>query len=321
MKLHRQQLPLLATAVICALLYAAAGCLYPGFASPGVFVNFLTDNAFLGVAAVGMTFVILSGGIDLSVGAVIGLVSILAGTLISRAHLHPLLVIPLMLLLGVSLGAGMGCLIRFFDLPPFMVTLAGLFLCRGTALMVSRESVSITHPLLQRASEAALAAGGLRLPLTALIFVAVLLAAWGVATWTPFGRNAYALGGGALSASLMGLPVGRARIGIYAVSGGCSALAGIVYMLYTSSGNATAAAGLELDAIAAVVVGGTLLSGGVGHMPGTLLGVLIFGMIQTAITFQGTLSSWWTKIAVGLLLLVFIVLQRLMSAGSVRTER
>lgn len=318
MRVNRQHLPLLATTVTCALLYAAAGCLYTGFASPGVFVNFLTDNAFLGVASVGMTFVILSGGIDLSVGAMIGLVSILTGTLVGKAGLHPLLVIPLVLALGIGLGAGMGCLIRFFELPPFMVTLAGLFLCRGAALMIGRESVSIAHPLLQRASEAALVAGGLRVPLPALIFIAAVLAAWAVATWTAFGRNAYALGGGEFSATLMGVPVGAARIGIYAVSGGCSALAGIVYVLYTSSGNATAATGLELDAIAAVVVGGTLLSGGVGYLPGTLLGVLMFGIIQTAITFQGTLSSWWTKIVVGVLLTVFIVLQRLMAAGTAR---
>lgn len=321
MRVRRQHLPLLATAGVCALLYAAAAFLYDGFASARVFVNFFTDNAFLGVAAVGMTFVILTGGIDLSVGAMVGLVSILSATLIENAHLSPLVVAPLMLLMGAGLGAGAGCLVRFFDLPPFMVTLAGLFLYRGAALMVSRESIAIVHPWLQTASEAALTLGDLRLPLTALILVIVLLAAWAVALFTAFGRNTYALGGNPQSALLMGLPVGRTQIAIYALSGACSALAGIVYVLYTSSGNATAATGLELDAIAAVVVGGTLLSGGVGHLPGTLLGVLIFGIIQTAITFQGTLSSWWTRIAVGLLLLVFIVLQRLMSAGAVRTER
>jgi simple sugar transport system permease protein len=109
----------------------------------------------------------------------------------------------------------------------------------------------------------------------------------------------------------MGLPVGRSKIGAYALAGFCSALAGVVYTLYTSSGNAAAATGMELDAIAAVVVGGTLLSGGVGYVTGTPLGVLVFAVIQTGITFQGTLNSWWTKIAIGALLLMFIVLQRL----------
>jgi simple sugar transport system permease protein len=152
---------------------------------------------------------------------------------------------------------------------------------------------------------------GLRLPLPAVIFLVVLAAGIFIARQTPFGRHVYALGGNEPSARLMGLPIGRTKIGVYALSGFCSALAGVVYTIYTSSGNAIAATSLELDAIAAVVVGGTLLSGGVGNVAGTLVGVLIFGIIQTAITFQGTLSSWWTKIAVGVLLLAFILLQRL----------
>jgi simple sugar transport system permease protein len=144
-----------------------------------------------------------------------------------------------------------------------------------------------------------------------------------VSLFTPFGRNVYALGGSESSAVLMGLPVGRTKIAIYAVGGFCSALGGIVYTIYTSSGNAIAATGLELDAIAAVVVGGTLLTGGVGYVAGTLLGLLIFGIIQTAIIFQGTLSSWWTRIAVGVLLLVFILLQKILqirpAGGSTHT--
>ena len=150
----------------------------------------------------------------------------------------------------------------------------------------------------------------LEIPSTALVFLITLAMAVGLAHFTRFGRNIYAIGGNEQSAILMGLPVARTRIGVYALSGFCSALAGVVYTLYTSSGNPTAATGLELDAIAAVVIGGTLLSGGVGYVAGTLIGVLIFGIIQTAITFQGTLSSWWTKIAVGVLLLFFILSQR-----------
>ena len=112
----------------------------------------------------------------------------------------------------------------------------------------------------------------------------------------------------------MGLPVGRTQVLLYALSGFCSALAGVTYTLYTSSGNATAGTMLELDAIAAVVIGGTLLSGGVGYMLGTFIGVLILGVIQTIITFEGSLSSWWTKIAVGVLLLAFILLQRFLQS-------
>lgn len=312
LRLSRQHYPLAATVAVCLLLYVAAGWRYSGFFSAAVFLNFFTDNAFLGVAAIGMTFVILSSGIDLSVGAVVGCVSIASAMLIERGQWHPLAVIPLMLLLGTLFGAGTGCLIRFFELPPFLVTLAGLFLCRGLGLLISEESISINHPLFQTASAWGLTLGGATLTGVAALFAVALAVAMYVSIFTRFGRNVYALGGNEQSALLMGLPVGATKIGIYAVSGFCSALAGIVYTLYTSSGNANAATGLELDAIAAVVVGGTLLSGGVGYLAGTLIGVLIFGIIQTGITFQGTLSSWWTKIAVGALLLLFITLQKLL---------
>jgi simple sugar transport system permease protein len=312
LRLSKRHIPLLATTAVCVLLYVA-GCLaYGRFSSPRVLVNFFTDNAFLGVAAVGMTFVILSGGIDLSVGAVIGCVSILTATLVEQRHLHPAVVIPLMLAFGLLFGGGMGCLIHFFELPPFLVTLAGMFFCRGLGLVISQESISINHPVFQRASEWSLALGdSAQVKLAALIFLVVLLVAVAASQLTRFGRNIYAIGGSEASATLMGLPVAGTRIGVYALSGWCAALAGLVYTLYTSSGNATAGTGLELDAIAAVVVGGTLLSGGVGYMAGTLAGVLIFGIIQTLITFQGTLSSWWTKIVIGGLLLAFILLQKL----------
>ena len=312
LRLSRRHIPLLATTAVCVLLYVA-GCLaYGRFSNPRVLINFFTDNAFLGIAAIGMTFVILSGGIDLSVGAVVGCVSILTATLIEQRHLHPAVVIPLMLLFGLLFGAGMGCLIHFFELQPFLVTLAGMFFCRGLGLVISQESISINHPIFQQASEWSLALGeSAQVKLAALIFLVVLLLATAVSLLTRFGRNIYAIGGSEVSATLMGLPVAGTKVGVYALSGFFSALAGLVYTLYTSSGNATAGTGLELDAIAAVVVGGTLLSGGVGYMAGTLAGVLIFGIIQTLITFQGTLSSWWTKIVIGGLLLAFILLQKL----------
>jgi galactofuranose transport system permease protein len=314
-KLAPQYLPLVFTSAVCLFAYGAGCIAFPGFFSVGVLINFFTDNSFLGVAAIGLTFVILSGGIDLSVGAVIGCVSILAATLIERAHVPPALAMPVVLALGTLFGVGMGCLICIFELPPFLVTLAGLFFCRGLGLLVSSESVAITHPVFISLSGWSLPIGpGATIPLPGLIFLAVLLAAVFVSLSTRFGRNVYAVGGNEQSAMLMGLPVSRTKIGVYALSGFCSALAGVVYTLYTSSGNAVAGTGLELDAIAAVVVGGTLLSGGVGYVAGTLVGVLIFGIIQTSITFQGTLSSWWTKIAIGALLLCFIILQKIIHA-------
>ena len=131
-----------------------------------------------------------------------------------------------------------------------------------------------------------------------------------IAGRTRFGANVYAIGGNPQSAELMGVPITRTTVGIYALSGFLSGLAGIAYTLYTSSGYSLATVGVELDAIAAVVIGGTLLTGGAGLVAGTFVGILIQGLIQTYIVFDGTLSSWWTKIVIGILLFTFIVLQR-----------
>jgi ribose/xylose/arabinose/galactoside ABC-type transport system permease subunit len=132
-----------------------------------------------------------------------------------------------------------------------------------------------------------------------------------VVGYTRLGRKVYAIGGNSQSALLMGLPVGRTRIAVYTISGLCSAIGGILLSFYTLSGAPLIAIGMELDVIAAVVIGGTVLTGGSGYVFGTVLGVLVLGVIQTLITFDGRLSSWWTKIVIGGLLFAFILLQRL----------
>jgi simple sugar transport system permease protein len=310
----KRNIPFAATVIVCLLLYFSAGAKFhsDGFFSLRVFINFFSENAFLGIASIGMTFVILSGGIDLSVGGMIGMTSILLALLIENFHLHAAVAIPIVLVLGTLLGAVMGGLIQYFDLPSFLVTLAGMFFARGVGFVLHLESIEVTHYFGKISSGLTIPLGGhLTLPSTAVVYFATFLIALWVAHFTKFGRNIYAIGGNRQSATLMGLPVARTEIGVYALSGFCSALAGVVYTLYTFSGNPTAGMGLELDAIAVVVIGGTLLSGGVGYMAGTFIGILIYAIIQTTITFQGTLSSWWTKIVIGGLLLAFILLQKL----------
>jgi simple sugar transport system permease protein len=276
--------------------------------------NLFGDNASLGIAAVGMTFVILAGGIDLSVGSVLAFTTILVATLVQQHHVSPLLAIPLALILGAGFGAAMGLLIHRYELPPFLVTLGGMFFARGLAFVVSRESVGITHALYNTVLEFALPMGSNgTLSVTALAFLACVILGFLGAHATRFGRNVYALGGSESSARLMGLPIGPTRIGVYTLSGFCSALAGVVSTFYKSSGNPADGMGFELDVIASVVIGGTLLTGGVGSMVGTLTGVLIFGTIQTALTFDGRLDSSWLRIAMGALLLLFILFQRFLS--------
>jgi ribose/xylose/arabinose/galactoside ABC-type transport system permease subunit len=249
------------------------------------------------------------------VGSVIALTTMVCATLVERHQVHPALVLPLVLLLGTVFGAVQGLLIQRFRLQPFIVTLAGMFLARGLCYVISIDSISIGNPFFSAVSEARVPVwGGASLSIGALIALAVVAAGVYLAHFTPFGRTVYAIGGNEQSAVLMGLPVRSTLVGIYALSGFCSALAGVVFTFYMLSGYGLHAVGLELDAIAAVVIGGTLLSGGFGFVSGTLFGVLMLGIIQTLIMFDGTLSSWWTKIAIGGLLFAFCLLQRLFEA-------
>lgn len=306
-----QNFPLYMTIVVFFLITLAASIRYTGFLSTQVFFSLLSDNAFLGIAAIGMTFVILSGGIDLSVGSVISLTSLLVAYLIEKSHLSPFVALGAAVFVATLLGTMMGWLIQRFSLAPFLVTLAGMFFARGLAQTLSLESIQVTEPTYQAMSGWQLAVGqGTGLTLVSVMFIVTLILAYIISRWTEFGRTTYAIGGDEQSAVLMGLKVKRTKVMIYAFNGFLAGLAGVAYSLYTSSGNASAAVGLELDAIAAVVIGGTLLSGGVGSLIGTLVGVLILGLVQTSITFEGSLSSWWTRIVVGLLVFVFIVMQR-----------
>lgn len=311
--MNAKYLPLAATVSLFLLMASMGSLLYPGFFSAQVFLNLLIDNAFLIIVAIGMTFVILSGGIDLSVGSVVALSTMVLATLVEHHGWSPTAAIPLVLCMGAIFGAFMGFLIQRYRLQPFVVTLAGMFLARGLCYLISIDSITITHEGYSELAQWRLYLGeSASLSLGALIAIALLLAAIFVAHWTPFGRAVYAVGGSEASALLMGLPVGRTLVGAYLLSGFCSALGGVVFTFYMLSGYGLHATGMELDAIAAVVIGGTLLTGGVGYVAGTLFGVLTLGVIQTLISFDGTLSSWWTRIVVGVLLLIFCLLQRVL---------
>ncbi|WP_157531707.1 MULTISPECIES: galactofuranose ABC transporter, permease protein YjfF [unclassified Kitasatospora] len=310
----RGQIPMLVTSVLLVVMFAAGSVSYDGFLSGQVLLNLLIDNAFLLVVAVGMTFVILTGGIDLSVGAMVALSTMISAWLVQLHGWPPLLVIPLVLAIGTGAGLAMGWVIHTFEIQPFIVTLAGMFLARGLCYTISIDSISITDPTYTSMAQTRIPLGELFISPSVLIAVLAVVAAFVVLHYSRFGRNVYALGGSEQSSVLMGLPVSRTKIGVYGVSGFCSALGGVLMTFYMLSGYGLHAVGLELDAIAAVVIGGTLLTGGTGYLLGTVLGVLVLGLIQTVISFQGTLSSWWTRIVIGALLFVFILLQRVLTS-------
>lgn len=308
----------LVTVVLLLAMLGIGGAAYPGFLSVQVILNLLIDNAFLLVLAIGMSFVILSGGIDLSVGSVLALATMISAWLLQVAHWPPVAVIALVLLLGAGFGGAMGGLIHYFKLQPFIVTLAGMFLARGLCYLISINSITIEDPLYLAMSQTQFEfLGGFVSP-SALVALLMLGLAIFLAHYTAFGRGVYAIGGNEQSALMMGLPVARTKVLVYAFSGFCAALAGVLFSFYMLSGYGLHAQGTELDAIAAVVIGGTLLSGGYGYVAGALSGVLVLGTIQTLIAFDGTLSSWWTRIVIGALLFVFCVVQRLMAMGAAR---
>jgi ribose/xylose/arabinose/galactoside ABC-type transport system permease subunit len=282
-------LPVLATFALLVGMFGVGSARYEGFGDPQVVLNLFLDNSFLIVLAVGMTFVILTGGIDLSVGAMVALSTIIAARTMEAGWPAPLACVAV-LAAGAFLGLLHGLVIHYFDVQPFIATLAGMFLARGLCYLLA----------------------GRPLPIHNAAFVGLVIV--GIAMWvlhrTRFGRTVYAIGGNESSALLMGLRVARVKVGVYVISGLCSAIGGLLFAMYMLSGYSLHAVGMELDAIAAVVIGGTLLTGGSGLVIGSMLGVLVLGTIQTYISFDGTLSSWWTKIAIGALLLVFVVMQR-----------
>nr|WP_229217705.1 galactofuranose ABC transporter, permease protein YjfF [Massilia forsythiae] len=304
------------TVALLLAMLGIGGAVYPGFLSEQVAFNLLIDNAFLLVVAIGMGFVILSGGIDLSVGSMLALSTMVTAWLLQTAHWPPAAAIACVLLMGACFGAFQGAIIHLFKLQPFIVTLAGMFLARGLCYLISIESISIDQPFFVAVSQTQVPFLGGFLSPGALIALAVLLLAVWLAHYTAFGRAVYAVGGNEQSAAMMGLDVGRTKVLVYALSGLCAALGGVLFAFYMLSGYGQHGQGTELDAIAAVVIGGTLLTGGYGYIAGALSGVLVLGAIQTLIAFDGTLSSWWTRIVIGALLFVFCVVQRVMGGKS-----
>jgi ribose/xylose/arabinose/galactoside ABC-type transport system permease subunit len=303
--------PLLLTFAVFLLVYFVGGQLYPTMRKPQVFFNLFINDGSLLLVSIGMTLVIITGGIDLSVGGMIALVSTASAALL-RGGVSPYIVLPLMIVIGVALGTLMGWIIQYLKVQPFIATLMGLYFARGMAYIINLASVSIKDAVYKK-----LALTPIYIPFMHKVYVylptlvgpIMLLVAIYLLFFTRFGRTIYAIGNNEQSALLMGLPVPRTKIMVYAFSGFCSALAGIVFSISLLAGYGQFATGMELDSIAAVVIGGTALTGGVGNVIGTLFGVLIHGTIVSILQFNGTLSSWWTRIGVGLLTLIAIGIQ------------
>ncbi|MDR1308016.1 MAG: sugar ABC transporter permease YjfF [Treponema sp.] len=288
---------------------------YRGFFDIQTFLNLFIDKSYLIISALGMTLVILSGGIDLSVGSVVALTTMIISSLTEFAHVDPFAAIGIAVITGSVIGFLMGCVIVYWNVPPFIATLAGMFFARGFCYLISIQSISIGNQTLSGLAIWKLrfgaGAGSPFISLNVLLALIMIIVIIYISLHTKFGRNIYAIGGSEQSAVLLGIPVRRTKIAIYTVNGFCSAVSGVVFSLYMLSGYGLHGQGMEMDAIAAVVIGGILMSGGVGYVYGSIFGSLTVAIIQALIMFNGRINSWWTKITVGIMLLLFIGLQRL----------
>ena len=309
---------LLAVTIILFFVMYIAGIIMfggRGFAKVQNFLNLFISNAGLIVVATGMTIVMITGGIDISVGSVVAMVCMMLAWMMERGNIGAFPAILIVLATGCIFGLVQGFLVAYLKIQPFIVTLAGMFFARGMTSIISQEMISITNKTFTGIAtfKMYLPFGGYLYP-SVIIALVVLAIVFVVLKYTKFGRSIYAIGGNEQSALLLGLNVRRIKLQAYVLDGFLAGLGGLLFCMNTCSGFVEQAKGFEMDAIASSVIGGTLLTGGVGNVIGSLFGVLIKGTIESFITFQGTLSSWWVRITIAALLCFFIVLQSLIAA-------
>ena len=309
---------------IFAVMYIAAmGFLGGAFLKAQQFIDLLNENAALIIISCALTIVMIGGGINISVGGVIGL-TCMACALFLNAHAGGLSV-PLAFLLalgiGLAFGAGMGFLVSYLEIQPFIVSLAGMFLARGLTTILSVNPVNVDHEGFEALVKAKIkipflgyvAPNGNLIPakveIGAVVALLIVILMYVLLRYVRLGRNIYALGGNQQSALMLGINVKRTRFLSYVISGVLSGLAGFVFLTHKPTGNASVAMRSEMDAIAASIIGGTLLTGGVGNVVGTLFGVLILATIQKIIGLSPLNDSWWQEMASGAMLGLFIILQ------------
>jgi ribose transport system permease protein len=295
--------------VVVTLIGAAA--FGPRFANVNNFLNIIEDSSFLALLAIGMTFVIMSEGIDLSVGSMLALAAVMAAW--AGQDGSSFLAITLPLVVGLAIGVANGVLIAWGGMAPFIVTLGALLFARGLAFFVADNGNQVF--LIPRDAWFVQLGQGELFGLSYPIWIAatVFVIGWIVFNRTKFGSAVAAIGGQEDAARLMGLPIARVKLACYVGTALLATLAGMLVAARSSSGLSSIAQGWELQAIAAVVIGGTLLTGGKGSMVGTIAGVLLLGVIQNLINQVGTLRPEWQLVVSGAFLLVVVVVQTILT--------
>ncbi|MBO4902301.1 MAG: sugar ABC transporter permease YjfF [Lachnospiraceae bacterium] len=327
---------LLITIVLFMVLYAGGCIAYgsKGFTHFQTFLNILITNAGLICVACGMTCVMLTGGIDISVGALIAMDCMMLAVGMSKG-IGAVPMVAIVLLVGVVFGFVQGFLVGYLEIQPFIVSMAGMFFCRGMTAVICTDQVSITEKINATFykwanTKVTIPFGGYvnnkgkyMVPYVrpgVIVALIVLILIFIMLRYTKFGRSLYAVGGSAQSAAMMGLNVKRIKMGAYMLSSILCSVGGVCYCLNTMAGSVTRALGLEMDAISSAVIGGTLLTGGVGNVIGSFFGVLINGTISSIVKTNGKLASSWPNILTAALLFIFIVIQSVFGALRARKK-
>ena len=330
LKIKGNNILLLITIILFVVMYGAGCIVYAdkGFTHLQTFLNILINNAGLLCVACGTTCVMLTGGIDISVGSVVAMDCMFLAVGMEKWGMSSGVLMILVLLIGIVFGAVQGFCIAYLDIQPFIVTMAGLFFARGMTAVICTDQVSIVSDKLFTTLSTMKVnipfgigaytnkKGILQIPyvrVSVIIALLIVVIIYLMLKYTRFGRSIYAIGGNSQSATLMGLDVRKTKMKTYVLASFLASIGGICYALNTMSGTTAQATGLEMDAISSAVIGGTLLTGGVGNVVGTLFGVMINGTISTLVKSNGKLLSSWANIVTAILLCFFIVLQAILA--------
>ncbi len=330
-KVSDTNLLLVITIVIFFVMYIGAILFQGGaFTKPQMFFNILNANAALIITSCGMSIVMISGGIDISVGGVVALVSMCCAV---HLDMHGGNIFTSMLIaLGIGLAFGLvqGFLVAYLDIQPFIVSLAGMFFARGMTTIVNTKPFNVENAAFKALMETRIYIPGMGtvnkkgiyvpayVEPGVLVALALVIVLFIVLRWTKTGRSFYAVGGNRQSALMLGINVKRTRFISHVICSSLAGIAGYVYFLHVGSGSASHALGMEMNAIASSIIGGTMLSGGVGNIAGTLFGVLSLSTIQNIVSNAGLDQAWWTGITIAAMLCLFLVIQSVVMAQKKR---
>ncbi len=320
---------LLLTITVCIFIgmYVLAMLVWGGgFLNPQQFLDIFNNNAFLIVISCGLTIVMIAGGIDISVGGITALVTMACVVYLDDHSGSVIGSVGFALGIGIVFGLIQGTLISYLEIQPFIITLAGMFFAKGMTTIVSAVPRTAVHEAFVALKQFRIVIPGIgsygktgnfipaKIELGVIVAITIVLAIFIILKWTRFGRNLYAVGGNNQSALMLGINVKRTKFYSYLLCGFLSGVGGYVYLLHTGAGNASNATAAEMQAIASAIIGGALLTGGVGNVIGTLFGVLSLKTINNIVIASGLREPYWQSITTGLMLCFFILLQSVILA-------